>query len=270
VSARPETAGDARTTCGEAVRLASELGSRPEAVEEHLNRMPGAYPESVSPRAIVRHTLMIEAALAPHELRTRVTPGESSAAADELVDELDVVTMDAPGWFAKVAGVIALQGGSIVAADAFTRDDGILVDTFVVRRPEGTASSWWARVEGDLVDAAAGRLAVRARVARRAREDAPRADRAADVRTRLSYPIGPEDPWTVMEIRTVDRLGVLYAIASAIAELDVDIVDARIQTVGNVVIDVFRLRDRRGRALDEDQQRELELSVISALELLGR
>ena len=269
MSARPGTPVDAGTTRDEALDIATELGSSPEAVQEHLRRMPDAYPASVSPRAIVRHTLMTEGRLAPRELRTRVTPGESDIAADELVDELDVVAMDAPGWFAKVAGVIALQGGSIVAAEAFTRDDGVLVDTFAVRRPDGTAGSWWARVEGDLVDAAAGRLAVRARVAKRAEAEEERVQRLQEVATHVTaHPSQGGRPRAV-EVRTRDRIGALHAIASAMAELELDIVDADVRTVGPEAIDVFHVRDRGGSPPDDDHLDELVLAVTVSLATLG-
>jgi hypothetical protein len=149
------------------------------------------------------------------ELRTRVTPGTQDPDGVDGVDELDVVALDAPGWFAKVAGVVALHGGSILAADAFSRVDGIAVDTFRVQRPAGATGSWWARVEGDLVDAAVGRLAVRARVARKARENAPRPGRLPDLPTSLTFSDDPSGRSTVVEVRTLDRIGVLYAIASA-------------------------------------------------------
>jgi [protein-PII] uridylyltransferase len=204
------------------------------------------------------------------ELRTRVTPGTQDPDGVDGVDELDVVALDAPGWFAKVAGVLALHGGSILAADAFARSDGIAVDTFRVQRPAGATGSWWARVEGDLVDAAIGRLAVRARVARKARADAPRPGRLPDLPTSVTCSEDPSGRSTIVEVHTVDRLGVLYAITSAIAELELDIVVARVQTVGHEVTDVFYVRDRREGPLDDDQRDELVLAITSALEDLPR
>jgi [protein-PII] uridylyltransferase len=232
--------------------------------------MSSRYAAAVTPRAVVRHTLMAATAPEVGELRTRVTPGEQEPDGIEGIDELDVVALDAPGWFAKVAGVLALHGGSILAADAFARSDGIAVDTFRVQRPAGATGSWWARVEGDLVDAAVGRLAVRARVARKARDEAPRPGRMPDVPTAVTFSADPSGRSTVVEVRTGDRLGVLYAITSAIAELELDIVVARVQTVGHEVTDVFYLRDRRDGPLDEDQRSELELSVVTALSDLTR
>lgn len=262
----PDSLADvAADTARAAQGLAEELGSSADAVRDHLARMSTRYAAAVTPRAVVRHTLMAESAPDPGELRTRVSPGSQEPDGIEGVDELDVVALDAPGWFAKVAGVLALHGGEILAADAFTRSDDVAVDTFRVQRPEGATGSWWARVEGDLVDAAVGRLALRARVARKARDSAPRPGRIPDLPTVVELSPDPSGRSTVVEVRTADRPGVLYAIASAIAELELDIVVARIQTIGHEVTDVFYLRDRRDGPLDDDQAGELRLAVEAAL-----
>lgn len=267
----PDSLADgAAMTARDAQDLAEELGATSEAVRDHLARMSSRYAAAVTPRAVVRHTLMAASLPDAGELRTRVTPGAQEPDGVEGVDELDVVALDAPGWFAKVAGVLALHGGQVLAADAFARTDGIAVDTFRVRRPDGATGSWWARVEGDLVDAAVGRLAVRARVARKARENAPRPGRVPDVPTSVTFADDPSGRSTIAEVRTGDRLGVLHAIASAIAELELDIVVARIQTVGHEVTDVFALRDRGDGPLDADQCSELELAITEALEDLRR
>ena len=267
----PDTLADvAAATARAAQELATELGTTSDQVREHLSRMSARYAAAVTPRAVVRHTLMAATPLEVGELRTRVTPGAQDPDSVDGIDELDVVALDAPGWFAKVAGVLALHGGQVLAADAFSRSDGVAFDTFSVQRPNGATGSWWARVEGDLVDAAVGRLAVRARVGRKARENAPRPGRVPDVPTTVTVGEDPSGRSTVIEVRTGDRLGVLYAIASAIAELELDIVIARVQTVGHEVTDAFSLRDRRDGPLDEDQCSELELAITAALESLAR
>ena len=275
----PDDVGDgAVATTDEAQRLAGEMGTTAEAVRDHLARLPQRYASLVAPRAVVRHTLMAQAPLEPTEVRTRVTQGSDRDEADgidpsvgavEAYDELDVVTLDTPGLFAKVAGVLALNGGSIVGASAFTRDDGAAVDTFTVVRPAGAPASWWARVEGDLVDAVAGRLALRARVARRARQEERRIQKLPDVDTTVHLASDESGSASILEVHTQDRVGVLFAITEALAELELDIVVARIQTLGHEVVDVFTVRDATGRPLDADHAGEVELAVGSALEALG-
>jgi [protein-PII] uridylyltransferase len=261
-----EIAGGRHATAVEAERLAPELGASAELVRDHLQRLPDRYAEALTPRAVVRHALMATSRPGPADVRTRVTRGEDDPDGATGVDVLDVVAEDHPGWFAKVAGVVALEGGSIVAADAFTRDDGLSVDTFRVRPPEGAGSSWWARIEGDLHEAAAGKLAIRARVARKARSEAHRLARLPEVATAVTAAPDPSGRATVVEVRTLDRLGVLYAIAAALGELQLDIVVARVQTIGHEVVDVFYVQDATGRPLDDDHVAELDLAVTAALE----
>jgi [protein-PII] uridylyltransferase len=271
--------GGLATTVREAQELAPELGTDAEAVRSHLALLPARYAQVVSARAVVRHTLMAAHLPGPTEVRTRVTPGDrdrpplatSDLGADEFdvpLDELDVVSRDHPGWFAKVAGVVSLHGGSIVAADAFTRDDGFAVDTFRVRPPDGAGGSWWAAVEGDLSEAAAGRLAVRARVLRKARADDRRVARLPPTTTSVTASSPPSGATTLVEVHTLDRIGVLYAIAAALAELELDLVVARVQTIGHEVVDVFELRDADGGPLDADHLAELELALRAAIDEL--
>lgn len=252
----------ATATVREALRLAPELGVDVAVVRDHLAQLPARYVAVVAPRAIVRQAGVAAAPPRPAEVRSRVTPG-AGVPADEPADELDVIALDSPGLFAKVAGVIALHGGSVLEATAFTRDDGVAVDTFLVRRPPDATGSWWAAVEGDIDEAVAGRLAVRARVARKA---ATERRPARDVPTEVRCGPAASGAATVVEVRTRDRLGVLYRIASALAELELDIVLARIATRGPEAVDVFHVRDATGAALDDDHVSELVLAIESALE----
>lgn len=262
----PDEVGDgAIVTARAAQALAPELGADPELVREHLALLPRRYAAAVSPRAVVRHALMAVGELGPTDVRTRVTPGEDDPDGHPGLDELDVVALDHPGWFAKVAGVVALHGGSVVAADAFTREDGLAFDTFKVAPPAGAGGSWWARVEGDLDDVAGGRLAVRARVLRKARAERSRLTKLPPVTSKVVVSDDPGGRATVIEVRALDRIGVLYAIATALAELELDIVMARVQTMGHEVTDVFYLRDGDGAPLSRDHLAELELAVLGAI-----
>jgi len=134
-----------------------------------------------------------------------------------------------------------------------------------VMPPEGASGSWWVRVEGDLDEAAGGRLAVRARVLDKARSERPRLSRLPAVATQVTVDEDPSGRATIIEVRALDRVGVLYAIATALAELELDIVVARVQTMGHEVTDVFYVRDRDGATLAADHLAELEFAVTGAI-----
>lgn len=247
-------------TVDQALAIADEMGSTPAEVRAHLDRMPPDYATSVTPRTIVRHARLLSNLAPDSAMLTRVAP----AAPDGSIDELDVVGADRPGLFAKVSGVLALNGGVIVTAEAFARDDGVVVDVVTVRPPEGAGGSWWARVEGDLADAASGRLAVRARVAAMARSDDERVARRGTVPTTVKVAGG------VIQVTATDRIGVLYAITSALAELDVDIVSARIGSDSQSIHDRFNVRSSTGVPIDDDHAAEIVLAIEHAIGALSR
>ena len=261
----PDALADgAEATAAAAQQLAPTLGVEADEVRRHLALLPSRYAAAVSPRSVVRHAGLAAAPLATAEIRTRVAPGELTEDGVSY-DELDVVALDTPGLFAKVAGVLALHGGSVLQASAYTRDDGVAVDTFIVVKPDQATGSWWAQAEGDLVEAVGGRLAVRARVARKRAGEERRLRRVPDVPTKATTSRDPSGRLTVLEVHTLDRIGVLYRIASALAELELDLVVAKVLTMGFEVVDTFYVRDADGQPLDEDHTRELDLAVTAAL-----
>lgn len=233
-------------------------------LDAHVARFTSRYVASVSPRAVARHLLMLRAPLAPGQLRSRVTPVPD---ADDGRRDLDVVVHDTPGLFSQVSGVLALTGGQVVSADAHTTEDGIAVDTFTVTAPDGVSTSWWARIEGELVDAVAGRIALRAAVDRAAAEAAR--SRGTDTTREVVVEVFPEAPWSALRIRTGDRLGLLFAITDALAELRLDIVSAAVQTRGDMIDDVFVVRSPDRSPLDDEQVRQVRRGVGWAVRRLG-
>ena len=71
---------------------------------------------------------------------------------------------------------------------------------------------------------------------------------------------------TVLEVRGPDSIGLLYRITRAMADLDLDIFSAKVQTLGDDVVDSFYVRDAAGeKILDPDYLREIEMAVLSAI-----
>jgi [protein-PII] uridylyltransferase len=56
---------------------------------------------------------------------------------------------------------------------------------------------------------------------------------------------------TVVEVHAPDSIGVLYRITRALADLDLDIVSAKVQTLGDRVVDAFYVRQATGGKLDD-------------------
>ncbi|HEX7094551.1 MAG TPA: [protein-PII] uridylyltransferase, partial [Acidimicrobiales bacterium] len=99
-------------------------------------------------------------------------------------DVLTVVAPDRPGLFSRVAGVLALNGVDVLEASAHT-EDGMALEVFRVRSSFGTDVPW-PRIERDIERAISGRLALRSRLADRARTyRAPRPSTAQPAATNV-------------------------------------------------------------------------------------
>ena len=131
------------------------------------------------------------------------------------------------------------------------------VDQVLGGRPD------WGRIEDEIRRALSGRLALAARLGDRSRTYRPIRMAARPARPRVTVDNETSATATVLEVTCPDGVGVLYRITRAFAELDLDIVRARVQTLGPDVVDAFYVRDSSGSKItDAEHLAEIELSVL--------
>lgn len=165
-------------------------------------------------------------------------------------DRLTVITSDRRGLFSRVTGVLALHGLAVLDAGV-TSVEGMALEVLRVESSFGPTISW-DKVLPDVVSAIEGRLALEARLAERARVYGGRHRRGALVEPpRVVVDQGASRDATVIEVHAPDSVGVLYRITRALADLDLDIVSAKVQTLGDRVVDAFYVRDSSGGKLDD-------------------
>ena len=174
---------------------------------------------------------------------------------------LTVVADDRTGSFSKIAGVLALNGAGVVWAAAHSENARAL-SVFRVQGAFGEVLDW-ERIRRQVELALEGRLAVAARLGDRSRTywTAPTSARPAKPRVAIDNRTSASA--TVLEVTCPDGVGVLYRITRAFAELDLDIVSARVQTLGSDVVDAFYVRDVSGsKIVDVEHLAEIELAVL--------
>jgi [protein-PII] uridylyltransferase len=163
---------------------------------------------------------------------------------------LSVVAPDRRGLLADCAGVLSGRGLRVLDARAFTRpgEDGpaLALDWFVVDAAEGTGSAAEraaaeAGVLDDLAAVAVGEVAVVDLVARRERRRGSRAPATAGpIGVAVRFEPGPET--TRVEVHGPDAPGVLSRLAAELGAAGLDVVGARVTTLGPEVRDVFFVR----------------------------
>ncbi|HEX3623368.1 MAG TPA: [protein-PII] uridylyltransferase [Acidimicrobiales bacterium] len=178
-----------------------------------------------------------------------------------------VAAPDRPGLFCRVAGVLALHGLDVLSARAWSIADGMAVEEFQVDPTFGREPDWRA-VEADAAAALAGDLSLEQRLAARARQYAgrPGVRAASPPRTEIALHSDASDAATVVDVRAPDRIGTLYRITRALADLGLDIRHAKVATVGHEVVDAFYVVDEAGAKVADDRASTIEgaLRVVLA------
>ncbi len=184
-----------------------------------------------------------------------------------------VVEPERAGLFTTMAGVLAVCGLEVLDASAYSEDPepgGVRSSAppmaacqFVLQPPQA-GSVDWDRVVTTAERALDGRLALQARVARKAREQSRYRRRlsAAPPRRDVIIDNTISDTSTVVEVHAPDELGLLYRLTQVLRELKLDIRTAKVQTLGPQVVDSFYLQDGSGhKVLDEELLAELRLAL---------
>ena len=185
-------------------------------------------------------------------------------------DLITVVAPDRPGLFARVAGVLSLHGLDVLSAEAHSDESiagrqGMAANEFRLAPPADGIT--WPRVIADLERALDGQLAIEARLAERARTYRRRKMLAATLQApsvRIDNEVSSNA--TVIEVRAPDKIGILHRIAKALGELGLDIRHAKIQTMGNEVVDTFYVRNADGlKVTDSFHLHEIERALLHAV-----
>jgi [protein-PII] uridylyltransferase len=123
-------------------------------------------------------------------------------------------------------------------------------------------SARWERVAADAQRALAGKISLDVRLAEK-RDAYARPSKGKREPTKVLVDNKVSDFYTVVEVHATDRIGLLYAITRALADMELDIHAAKVATYADDVVDVFYVRDVEGqKATDPEHMREIERTVL--------
>lgn len=233
--------------------------------------MPDRYLVASSAEAIVAHAGVVR--------RHDLDPGDSPASVEVVPSshpdaaEICVVADDRAGLLAMIAGALSICRLEVLAAQIYSRKraDGRVqaVDLFWVQgRVEGAqaAAKCLPKLRRELASLLAGasKPPVIGSPSRAHRRSGP------TVRTRVAIDHRASKEHTVIEVTTLDRPGVLFAIANALYQLGLTIAVAKISTEGSRVADVFYVTDRSGTKIERQIGKGTSDEVVSRSSVIER
>ncbi len=249
----------------QAVKTWLSPGGEPGWGDRQVAALPDAYLITNEPRQIAAD-LQLLAGLPPGTVNAqgRYQPETHTV-------QFTVVTREevAPGIFHKLTGALSSQGLEILSAQINTLADGLVLDRFWVHDPDYAGEPPPERLE---------------RVNRVLAESLLDPDKSPTFR-RIWTPGGAGRPtvghvpsrvlidnttsagYTILDIFTFDRRGLLYAIARTIFELGLCVWRAKIGTFLDQVVDVFYVTDQQSRKLEDSAQwHEVHRRLLEVIE----
>ena len=164
-----------------------------------------------------------------------------------------VAAPDRPGLFSSVAGALALNGMDVRAANV-GGEDGVAVEVFTVEVARGTWPDT-AKLREDLAAVLSDRLALGERLSERERIYPLRRGSAAHLPgSDVNVDNEASETATVLEIRALDEIGMLHRITRALFDAGLDVVSARVSTLGEMVVDAFYVRESGGSKVTDDSR----------------
>jgi [protein-PII] uridylyltransferase len=219
-------------------------------ISEYLADIPIRHYEVHDSQAIGQQILMAE------KLMDQKVVMEGEEKIEEDWHEITVVSRDEPGLFAKICGVLTANFLNILSAQISTWENGMAVDRFYVQNlidEEILQPRRWSKIQENMRQVLEGRREVSSLVEGMA---VPLFHKYSSSRssTRVVVDNTISDFYTVIEIYTHDRPGLLYRISQKIFEMGLNIWMARISTKVDQVVDVFYIQDLSGAKIEEEEK----------------
>jgi [protein-PII] uridylyltransferase len=198
--------------------------------------------------------------------------GSDEVRIDLLLDEdrdatrICFALADHPGIFSRLAGALALVGANVVDARTYTSKDGWATAVFWVQDADGHP---FEASRHDRLRAMIGRTLKGEVIASKAlvgRDKLKKRERAFTVNTSITFDNDGSEIYTIIEVDTRDRPGLLYDLTKTLADANVYIASAVIATFGEQVVDSFYVKDMFGLKFHSVQkQKQLEKKLREAI-----
>ncbi len=185
------------------------------------------------------------------------------------------VLSDHPGIFARFAGALALVGANIVDARTYTTRDGYATAVFWIQDADGHPyeQARLPRLRQTIERTFAGEVVAEAALADR--DKVRKRDRAFRVPTSISFDNEGSEIYTIIEVDTRDRAGLLHDLTRTLAGANISIASAVIATYGVQVVDTFYVKDMFGlklhaRSRQDALERKLRAAIKAGAERAAR
>ncbi|HEX2866444.1 MAG TPA: [protein-PII] uridylyltransferase [Ignavibacteriales bacterium] len=182
---------------------------------------------------------------------------------------ITIIAKDSPSLLSRLCGVLSINDLNIHDARIFTRKDGIVIDSFNVtdfRTHKLVEAERYNKIEKDLKAVIEGSFQL-VQEFKRMKTKWWRIENKFFKRSgKVKIAFEEHDKFTIIDVFSPDRLGLLYQITRKLSELGLSIYFAKISTKADDVVDSFYLLDRNGKKVSQNDYEFIKSELTSAIE----
>ncbi len=171
--------------------------------------------------------------------------------------EIFVVTKDRPGIFAAITSALEQCQLNVLDAKINVTSESDALNTFIVNGD--TLESL------EIIKALKKQLANTDDIKAYCPVITPRTMKLFKTQPNIEFETNPQQNHTVMSLYTHDRPGLVSAVAQVFLACDIQLINAKINTLGDQVEDVFFITTQEDGALSEEEEDELKSRLVESL-----
>ena len=230
------------------------------ALRKEVGRHYPPYWQGLHVTAHVDFALLLNG-LEEDQIRTQLTPDE-----DRDATRVCFAMADHPGIFSRMCGALALVGANVVDARTYTTKDGFATAAFWVQDAEGHPyeAGKLPRLKTMIEKTLGGEVLARKALA--PRDKLKKRESQFKVPTSITFDNDGSEIYTIIEVDTRDRPGLLFDLTRTLADTNIYIASAVIATYGAQVVDTFYVKDMFGLKFhSKDKQAVIEKKLRAAI-----
>lgn len=166
-----------------------------------------------------------------------------------------IITRDSEALLSRMCGALSINDLNIHDAKIFTRKDGIVIDSFNVSdfRSNGKIEEErYTKITNDLHLAVENELQITKEFSQIKSKWWRIENKLFKRKGKIKIAFEKHDKYTIIDVYSPDRLGLLYQITKKINELGLSIYFAKISTKSDDVVDSFYILDRNRKKISPD------------------
>ncbi len=179
-----------------------------------------------------------------------------------------VITRDSDALLSRLCGALSINDLNIHDAKIFTRKDAIVIDTFNVTdfRSNGLVDkSRYEKIIHDLNLTVENQLQITKEFSRIKSKWWRLENKIFKRKGRIKIAFEKHDKYTIIDVYSPDRLGLLYQVTKKMNELGLSIYFAKIATQGDDVVDAFYILDRNRKKVSKENYELITFELTESI-----